>query len=247
MRFVLIRHGQSTNNLIWAQTGADHEREIDPRLTPLGEEQAHALGDWAATTGLPWTVTHLYASAMARAIQTAAPLADALDLPLRLHPDLFEVGGPYDHLVSHAGAREQVAHPGSSRDDLAALSDRLDLPDWVTDEGWWRGEVERELAVYAARADRVVRDLRAQHADTDVVALVSHGWFGNVLICRLLGINAMRGRFELANTAITLVEDADDDVPWDAAAIRVNWMPHLRDEQVSDSLIVGTTSGVAQA
>ena len=43
---------------------------------------------------------------MARAVQTAAPLADALDLPLTLSRDLFEVGGPYDLLE---GTGEQVA------------------------------------------------------------------------------------------------------------------------------------------
>lgn len=247
MRFVLVRHGQSTNNLLWSETGHDHGRAVDPRLTPLGEEQAAALGAFARSPGLPWEVTHVYASAMARAIQTAAPLAEALDLTLHLHPDLFEVGGPYDHVVRELGTREQIPHPGTPRSELAELSERLHLPDWVTEQGWWRGEVERELAEYAGRADRLVTDLRAQHADDDVVALVSHGWFGNVVLCRLLGIDAMRGAFELSNTSITLVEDATESVPWQATAIRVNWLPHLRDDQVSDSAIVGTTAGMGLA
>ena len=236
MRFVLVRHGQSTNNALWAETGDETGREADTRLTALGEAQAAALATYASSPGLPWALTHLYASPMARAVQTAAPLADALDLPLVLSPDLFEVGGPYD-LVDGTG--EQVAHPGSGASVIAALSERVRLPDWLTEEGWWRGEVEREREVYVARADRLIGTLRDTHHPDDVVGLVSHGWFGNVLLGRLLGIEHMNGAFELANTSISLLEDTDEGVPWSITAIRVNWLPHLAADQVSDSALVG--------
>ncbi len=240
MRFVLIRHGQSTNNALWAETGDDNGREVDTRLTALGEAQAAALAAYATSPGLPWALTHLYASPMARAVQTAAPLADALDLPLVLSQDLFEVGGPYDLLE---GTGEQVAHPGSASSVIAALSDRVHLPDWLTEEGWWRGEVERDREVYVARADRLIGTLRDTHGPADVVGLVSHGWFGNVLLGRLLGIETMNGAFELANTSITLLEDTEDGVPWDVTAIRVNWLPHLALDQVSDSALGGQPAG----
>jgi 2,3-bisphosphoglycerate-dependent phosphoglycerate mutase len=234
MRFVLIRHGQSTNNALWAETGDETGREVDTRLTALGEAQAAALAAYATSPGLPWALTHLYASPMARAVQTAAPLADALDLPLTLSRDLFEVGGPYDLLE---GTGEQVAHPGSGSSVIAALSDRVHLPDWLTEDGWWRGEVEREREVYVARADRLIGVLRDTHDPDDVVGLVSHGWFGNVLLGRLLGIEDMNGAFELANTSISLLEDTEEGVPWDVTAIRINWLPHLAVDQVSDSAL----------
>ncbi|HET7069601.1 MAG TPA: histidine phosphatase family protein [Nocardioides sp.] len=239
MRFVLIRHGQSTNNALWAETGDDIGREVDTRLTALGEAQAAALAAYATSPGLPWALTHLYASPMARAVQTAAPLADALDLPLTLSQDLFEVGGPYDLLASTG---EQVAHPGSGSSVIAALSDRVHLPDWLTEEGWWRGEVEREREVYVARADRLIGTLRDTHDPDDVVGLVSHGWFGNVLLGRLLGIEDMNGAFELANTSISLLEDTEEGVPWDVTAIRINWLPHLAVDQVSDSALGGQSA-----
>lgn len=240
MRFVLIRHGQSTNNALWAESGDELGREVDARLTALGEAQADALAAYATYPGLPWALTHLYASPMARAVQTAAPLADALDLPLTLSRDLFEVGGPYELLND---TREQVAHPGSGSSVIAALSDRVHLPDWLTEEGWWRGEVERERDVYVARADRLIAALRDTHDHHDVVGLVSHGWFGNVLLGRLLGIADMNGAFELANTSISLLEDAEEGVPWDVTAIRVNWLPHLAAAQVSDSALGGQLAG----
>jgi 2,3-bisphosphoglycerate-dependent phosphoglycerate mutase len=239
MRFLLIRHGQSTNNALWDETGDDIGRVVDSPLTPLGEAQANALAAYATCPGLPWALTHLYASPMARAVQTAAPLAEALDLPLLLSQDLFEVGGPYDVLTDTG---EQVSHPGSGRSVIAALSERLHLPDWLTEEGWWRGEVEREREVYAARADRLIQALRETHDRDDVVGLVSHGWFGNVLLGRLLGIEEMSGAFELANTSMSLLEDTEDGVPWDVTAIRINWLPHLAADQVSGSALNGQVS-----
>ncbi len=240
MRFVLIRHGQSTNNARWAETGDDTGRDVDTRLTALGEAQAAALAAYATSPGLPWALTHLYVSPMVRAVQTAAPLADALDLPLALSQDLFEVGGPYDLLD---GTGEQVAHPGSGSSVIAALSSRVNLPDWVTEEGWWRGEVEREREVYVARADRLIDSLRGTHDVDDVVGLVSHGWFGNVLLGRLLGIEDINGVFELANASISLLEDTEEGVPWAVTAIRVNWLPHLAIDQVSDSALGGRLAG----
>jgi 2,3-bisphosphoglycerate-dependent phosphoglycerate mutase len=243
MRFVLVRHAQSTNNALWAEAGDDLGREVDARLTALGEAQAAALAAYAISPGLPWALTHLYASPMARAVQTAAPLADALDLSLTLSQDLFEVGGPYDRLD---GTSEQVSHPGSGRSVIAALSDRLHLPDWLTEEGWWRGEVEREREVYVARADRLIGTLRETHDATDVVCLVTHGWFGNVLLGRLLGVDDMKGAFELANTSVCLLEDTEEGVPWAVTAIRINWLPHLTADLVSDSALAGQLAGGRQ-
>jgi hypothetical protein len=53
----------------------------------------------------------------------------------------------------------------------------------------------------------------------------------------------MNGAFELANTSISLLEDTEDGVPWDVTAIRVNWLPHLAAEQVSDSALGGRLAG----
>ncbi len=235
MRFVLVRHGQSTNNLLWSSNGDDAGRDPEPRLTPLGVQQAAALAAYATAPGLPWQPTHLYASAMVRAIQTAAPLAEALALPLRLQADLHEIGGPYGYAP---GTGDRVAHPGFGRTALQALSDRLEVPDWVTADGWWNREVERGHTAYRERADRLIAALRATHDDTDVLALVSHGGFGNVLLARLLGVDTLpTGVFELANTAITLVRDAEPGFPWQTIAVRVNWLPHLTGPQLSDSAI----------
>jgi len=53
----------------------------------------------------------------------------------------------------------------------------------------------------------------------------------------------MNGAFELANTSISLLEDTEEGVPWDITAIRVNWLPHLAADQVSDSALGGRLAG----
>src|SRR3954451_24326953 len=102
MRFVLIRHGQSTNNALWAETGSEIGREDDTRLTALGEDQAIAMAAYATSPGLPWALPPLSPPPRARPVPTAAPLPHALALPLLLNQDLFEVGGPY-HLLADTG------------------------------------------------------------------------------------------------------------------------------------------------
>ena len=111
------------------------------------------------------------------------------------------------------------------------------LPPWATADGWYDGATEDERAQITARADRVIASLEQAHEDDDVVALVSHGWFGNVLLSRLLGITEQAGAVEIANTAMVLVEDTGPEVPWDRTAVRVDWMPHLPDERVTDSAL----------
>jgi 2,3-bisphosphoglycerate-dependent phosphoglycerate mutase len=225
MRLVLIRHGESENNRLWAQTRAEAGRSPDPRLTDVGEEQARRLAKTAL--GLPWAVDAVYTSLMARAIQTAHPLADALDLPLRAHRELFEVFGPYD--LDEAG--ERVAHPGSSRSVLASLSDRLELPVEATESGWWTEPLEVDVPATAARAARVVESVREAHGPEETVALVTHGFFTQFLICALLGIPEITGWFRIDNTGLSVFNDHEERDK--VTAEHINWMPHLDDDLVT--------------
>lgn len=229
MRLVLIRHAQSGNNLLYAQTGATSGRSPDPGITDLGHEQTRLLAAAVADGVLPWDIDHLYCSLMTRAIQTAVPVAEALDLPVHGHAELFEVRGPYD-VDPESG--EDVPHPGAGRDALGAHSDRFVLPYEAGADGWWSGPVEGDPDV-PARARRVVAGLRATHGPDATVALVTHGYFTQFLLRELLGIEAMTGWFDIHNTSITLLED-DLDHPGRVHVVRLDWQPHLAPEQVTD-------------
>ncbi len=229
MRLLLIRHGQSGNNLLFEQTGGAAGRHPDTPLTELGHVQAEKTAAYLASApvDLPWRVTHLYTSLMTRAVQTARPIADALDLPLLPLAEAYEVGGPFDEDEQTGG---RSAHPGAVRAALATISGRLELPDWATETGWFAGPYEEEHEA-AGRARRLIDLLRATHGPDDVAAVVTHGFFTQFLVRELLGIDSMTGWLRIHNTALSLFEDRD----WGGTvALRLGWTPHLTGREISE-------------
>lgn len=85
MHLYFVRHGESYVNLKeWSGGNSDEG------LTPLGQRQAEALGAWLPGE-LP-ALDVLYASTMRRALETAAPIARAYDLPITPDNRLREIG-----------------------------------------------------------------------------------------------------------------------------------------------------------
>ncbi len=229
MRLILIRHGQSGNNLLFEQTGSAVGRHPDTPLTDLGHRQARRTADFLASdpVELPWRITHLYTSLMTRAVQTASPIADALDLPLHALAEAYEVGGPFDE---DEATGERTANPGATRSALAALTARLVVPDYATDSGWFPGPFEVEDRALA-RADTLLEALRERHDPSEVVAVVTHGFFTQFLIRSLLGIDTMNGWMRIHNTALSLFEDRD----WGGTlALRLGWTPHLTAAEITE-------------
>lgn len=148
MRLVLVRHGQTSSNvghhLDTAEPGAD--------LTPLGVRQAEALVPVLRDSG-PAAV---YASTLVRTQQTAAPLAAALGLEVRVRDGLREVA---------AG-------------DLEMASDRPSVQTYLTTLLRWSTDLSARVpggedgAAVLARFDAVVEEMAAAG---DVVVAVSHG------------------------------------------------------------------------
>ncbi|MFC4425903.1 histidine phosphatase family protein [Deinococcus navajonensis] len=79
MKLLLIRHGQSENNAIEHHGDYGQRRQPDPPLTALGRQRAQHL---AASFPRRADLSRLYTSLMTQAVQTAAPLARALRVPL---------------------------------------------------------------------------------------------------------------------------------------------------------------------
>ena len=82
---ILLRHGQSEFNLHFSTSRKDPGIK-DPKLTPLGHEQAQAAAEALAGEGL----RRILASPYTRALQTAAPIAGQLGLPVMVHPVVRE-------------------------------------------------------------------------------------------------------------------------------------------------------------
>ena len=84
MRQYLVRHGQSISN----SEGRVQGREDVP-LSPLGVQQATTLAEWSRT--IVAEIEELWSSPLERARATAAPIAAALGLELRICDQLAEL------------------------------------------------------------------------------------------------------------------------------------------------------------
>ena len=206
MRLYLIRHAESENNVL--TDDAIHQRRVDPDLTPLGYRQRDLLAAFLATAfdnqGENARITHLYTSAMFRSLLTAQPLSAALSLAPAVWLDLHELGGMYQARqgsVSGCG--------GLTRTEIARAFAGYQLPDGVTERGWYAAEqgfepMERGIE----RARTVAQKLHEWRHSHRIIALVSHAGFLNLLLQAINGDQPFRKgwRYHHNNTAITRVD-----------------------------------------
>lgn len=251
MQIIVVRHGQSTNNVGYAEAHASGRavrsagrgdgqtlaevwdypgRVSDPELSPLGVQQAQALGVALAGGRASFAPTHLYSSATVRSVQTARPLGEAAGLPVLVHPDAYEVGGIhlYDRLT-----RIRRAQPGATLRQLRkhcpsvrALPGLFDDPDRP-----WSGGVETEDEQALPRARRLLAWLRAEHAPDDVVTVVSHQYFSQFLVAAAFGwAGPPWRRFRLDNTGhlALRLHDGSAFLDW------VNRIDHLDPTEVTN-------------
>lgn len=237
MRLFLVRHAESANNRAWAERGDDSGRVPDPSLTDLGERQADALADWVRADRGRLPATVLYTSLAIRCVQTAAPLADVLNLPLNGHEHLVEVPGLFER---DPDSEERVAYAGAGAHELRELSPRLQLPASARSDGWWSGPVE-DSAASLARAARVI-DHISTHDDDAVIAMVTHGAFTQYLLPALMGGTlAIHGWYTINNTGVSEIElshgsefGGEGRTPLHALVHSLNRLDHLRPDQVSN-------------
>lgn len=155
---ILLRHGQSEFNLHFTATRRDPGIQ-DPRLTELGHQQARQAAEalLAETDG---GIRRIIASPYTRALQTAAPLARRLRLPVTIQP-----------LV-----RERYAFAcdiGSPRTRLAMEWPDHDLSH--IEEVWWPA-IEEPAEQVEGRA-RLFRQEMAALEDWAHTVVVSHWGF----------------------------------------------------------------------
>ena len=166
---ILLRHGQSEFNLHYTATRRDPGIE-DPRLTPLGHEQAEHAAETLATEG----IRRIIASPYTRALQTAEPLARRLGLPVLVNTAVRERYA-FKCDIGSKVADLQQAWPGH---DFSALEDV-----------WWPSEREPEEHVIA-RAGRFRTEMAA-HPNWQDTVVVSHWGF----IMALTGISVTNGEW----------------------------------------------------
>lgn len=166
---ILLRHGQSEFNLRFTATKRD-PGIADPRLTELGHAQAQAAAEALAAE----PIRRIICSPYTRALQTAAPVAKRLNLPVHITPTV----------------RERYAFScdiGSPRTALGVAWPHLDFSG--IDEIWWPPIEEPDHGI-EARA-RLFRAEMAALPDWQETLVVSHWGF----ILAMTGERVMNGEW----------------------------------------------------
>ena len=166
---ILLRHGQSEFNLHFAATRRD-PGIVDPHLTELGHAQAAEAAQYLPAHG----IEHIIVSPYTRTLQTARPVAAALNLPITIDPLI----------------RERYAFAcdiGSPRSVLQANWPSLDFSG--LEEIWWPAEEESEEAI-VGRAARFRADLAERHNWAKTL-IISHWGF----ILSLTGQSVANGQW----------------------------------------------------
>ncbi len=156
MELVFVRHGRPVHI-------EDAEGAADPPLADVGHEQAQRVADWLMTAG----IDALYSSPMNRALQTAAPFADASGLAMNIRDYLRE----FDHEGSSYVPTEvlKATNPEAYRERISAGFVDTDF------------DVVGFQANVVGEVDRIVADHRGQR-----VAVVCHGGVINAYLGRCL-------------------------------------------------------------
>jgi broad specificity phosphatase PhoE len=219
--FWLVRHGESLANVAAGRAEAEGValidvdlRDADVPLTPLGEEQAAALGAWLADhepPGTVWCSPYLRARETARIALASAGLSVTPRVDERLRDREL---GILDRVTSHG----VVAHHA----DEAAR--RLHLGKF-----WYRPPGGESWADVALRLRSVLEQVERGEG---VVLIVAHDVVVTLVVYVLLGMSEaeildLAGRRVVGNATVTRVARTDDR--WELTAFADTEHLHAED------------------
>ncbi len=240
MILYFLRHGESQNNILDSSGDRNATRKSEPDLTDHGVKQAERTAELFSHSqaggrpdheynpyrGNAFDITHIYASPHLRALRTAAPVAQRLDLPVHVYEDIHEAGGVVEH---DRAAGVYRGAPGLSRQEADRVYDRLLFPDHLSENGWWNGRPLETEDARVSRARRVRERMLEAHEPDDRVLLVSHTHFHVYFICSVLGLPYRDGYW------ITLNNCALTRIGFDRRGVRIDYI-NRQDHLIPDLL-----------
>ncbi len=156
MRLLLVRHGESYANAEGLVQGQGESPKFD--LSARGRAQARACGERLDREGLK--PTHVYASPLSRAAETARLIVDRWGMDIEYWDDLME------HDMGSAS--------GLTLDEISARYPHIDLA--LEQVKGFEGLPGAEpLDARLERGRRAVGEILSRHAQGDVVLAVAHG------------------------------------------------------------------------
>ena len=182
MKLIAVRHGETEWNVELREMG-----HLDSALTPLGIQQAEALGHRLNKLGFD----ALYSSDLGRAVQTAEIIGTICQKRVHLHSGLRE---------RHMGVFQGLTRVQIQERYLEQLEayERVGFLDLIPE-----GETAQERT---DRSVRVLTEVASRHPGQTVVA-VTHGGFLTGFLGFVLGMPFSSGRrFRKENTGFNAFE-----------------------------------------
>ncbi len=195
MELILVRHGLPLRREVV-------EGPADPELSAEGHEQSARLATYLKSE----SIDAIYSSPMKRAVQTAEPLAQKMNLPISIVDDVAE----YDRLSNEYIPIEELRA--------------------ANDERWQKlltGEWQSDSDTLESFRDRVISSLEkliSQHASQRIV-VTCHGGVINQYLAHILGITTERGFFYPQYTSIHRVVASQNGL---RSVGSLNEIAHLR-------------------
>ncbi|CAE8641450.1 unnamed protein product [Polarella glacialis] len=177
----------------------DKNNDNDHNNSNNNNSSNNNIGDASGCAAAVVPLVALAVSPVKRALQTLQPAADRLGMRPEVWTDCFEVGGMY-----HASG---TAHRGLTRAEMQAQFPGFQLPEEVSETGWYSLAGHESPEKARARADAVAAKLRLlagrPEASRGTLALLSHHDFMNLLLQSLL---QQEEAFSHSNTGMTCVD-----------------------------------------
>ncbi len=217
MQLLLLRHGEATNNVTPPEEARFGEHELTARGMAQVEQfcqhynQEDRILDQrdAQLKGLLSKVDYAYSSPMLRALQTTRIVHQNLTLPpVEFHPSLMEWGGPVELDPEDQERKVRGLNDQQLQDQFPFL--RLQAPEKLSN-GWWDNQPKESPEEVWARGKELLDFFRSKHQPDEVVLVVSHLWFINVLRQHVLANDFNYGWWEtdfisMNNAALSICE-----------------------------------------
>lgn len=165
IRIVLVRHGQTEWNRVERFRG-----RVEIPLNTIGQAQAVAIADYLKECS---PISTVYSSPLARAMDTAAPIASAFRVKVR----------PLDGLIDIDYGQWQGLTPDEVRERWPELH-RL----WYSEPQLVEIPDGESLAAVRERAATMLSEVLSHHRQ-ETVALVSHQVVCKVMLLHALGLD----------------------------------------------------------
>ena len=213
LRILMIRHGESVNNVLSAISKEHFEahRSVDPQLSDKGLAQAQCVGQFfkSPMASVVGPLAALYTSPVRRALQTTLPASQVLGLAPEVWPDIYETGGMW---------MKDQAQPGMPRSQMLDEFPTYQLPPEITEHGWYNVAQGKEtVEMSARRAEKVAQRLwnmvRSQSDALRTVGLVAHHDLLDLLLQALLigkASTCFPPKFSHFNCGMSCVEVTND-------------------------------------